>query len=128
MTAPIEKNTDRSVRRYCFFSGRFSDIVRRVSMTHFRPHGQTLSLPRNKVPSVGIDPPTAEPSNAIQTHKIPNVGAVDAAIPNTAVKNSVELNAKDRPEMSLSVPQAIEPTIIPAFGSLGISTCSLSSY
>lgn len=40
ITLPMAKNTDKAVKRYCFRLGRFS---------------------RNRVPSVGIDPPTPVP-------------------------------------------------------------------
>jgi hypothetical protein len=52
---------------------------------------------------------------------MPKDGADEAAIPNTDVKKRVELKGKDRPEISLSVPQAIDPTIIPAWRSRIVS-------
>jgi hypothetical protein len=92
-TEPKEKKTERAVTRYCFPLGICS---------------------RRRVPSVGIEPPTALPRKNSRIHNDENDHANDERIPNNAVKKSVALNAVLRPRRSEQVPQPTAPNIMPA--------------
>lgn len=61
-TAPSEKNAERRVNMYCLLWGRFSMMMQMImrQSPNLVSASTKRSVPRNKVPSVGIDPPTEQ--------------------------------------------------------------------
>lgn len=69
---------------------------------------------RNRVPSVGMLPPTPVPTPKQSAHTSAKEGAKLSAAPSTAVTASVRRNTKRRPYRSAHDPHAMLPSVMPA--------------